>query len=65
MCVLPMMVRGTLLGLHELNVDKKKLKVWKATPLCIFSFIQFERRETILFWKWRTSHLKIEKLFCK
>ena len=41
--VLPLSVRDTLLGWRGFNMGKKRRKVWKATPLCLFWAIWKER----------------------
>ena len=41
--VLPFSVRDTLIGWHEFNLGKKRRKVWKTTPLCLFWAVWKER----------------------
>ena len=40
---LPLSVRDTLLGWHGFNMGKKRRKMWKAVPLCLFWAIWKER----------------------
>ncbi|RVW91675.1 LINE-1 reverse transcriptase-like [Vitis vinifera] len=41
--VLPYLVRDTLSGWSDFNMGKKRRKVWKAAPLCIFWVVWKER----------------------
>ena len=41
--VLPYSVRDTLLGWRGINMGKKRTKVWKAVPLCLFWAVWKER----------------------
>ena len=41
--VLPLSVRDTLLGWHGFNMGKKRSKVWKTAPLCLFWAVWKER----------------------
>ena len=46
--VLPLLVKETLLGWKGSFVGKKHLKVWKATPLCLFWTV-WKKRNRIAF----------------
>ena len=41
--VLPLLVKEVLLGWHGLLVGKKRRKVWRAAPLCLFWTVWKER----------------------
>ena len=60
--VLPFSVRDTLSGWCGFNLGKKRRKVWKATPLCIFWAVWKERN--MIAFDNEDFRFIVEKFFC-
>ena len=60
--VLPVSVRETLLGWHGPFEDKKRRKVWKAGPLCLF-WIVWKVKNRIAFEEEELSIQRLKSLF--
>ena len=60
--VLPFSVRDTLSGWCGFNLGKKRRKVWKAAPLCIFWTV-WKERNRIAFDNEELSMHRLKKIF--